>query len=149
MANSYKAIVLRDVLMSDLAITLSGLARTKGFGAAAQDPTIQIGTGAAGSQSAFIRIKQLASINTDVLGLAQNVFTPHVIQVGLEASTVANCPLLTIDNMTVLMGELMKMGVRMEVYLTANTVAPIEGSLVAGNLKATFNTHVQYPLAGQ
>lgn len=148
MANSYKAIALRDVLASDLAITLSALAKTKGLDAS-QNPTLLVGTGAAGSQSAFIRIKQLDSINTDVLGLAQNVFTPHVIQVVLEASTVANCPLMTIDNLAVLMGELLKMGVRLEVYLSANTNAPDVADIVAGNLKATFNTHVQYPLAGQ
>lgn len=148
MANSYKAVALRDTLFSDLSITLSGLARAKSFGTS-QDPCIAIGAGTAGTQSAFVRIKQLASINTDVLGLAQNVFTPHVIQLVLEASTVANCPLLTIDNLTTLMGELMKTGVRLEVYLSANTNAPDEADITAGNLKQTFNAHVQYPLAGQ
>lgn len=148
MANSYKAIALREELASDLAFTLSGLARTKGFDASG-NPTLLIGTGAAGSQSAFIRIKQLDSLNQDILGLSQNVFTPHVIQVVLEASTVANCPLLTIDNLTVVMGELMKRGVRLEVYLSANTNAPEVSDITAGNLKQTFNAHVQYPLAGQ
>lgn len=148
MANSYKAIALREELAADLGFTLSGLARTKGFDAS-QNPTLQVGTGAIGSQSAFIRIKQLDSLNQDILGLSQNVFTPHVIQLVLETSAVANVPLMTIDNLTVLMGEVLKRGVRLEVYLSANGNAADVADIVAGNLKQTFNAHVQYPLAGQ
>lgn len=148
MANSYKAVAFRDQLNSDLALRLSALARTKGFDAS-NNPTLLVGAGTAGSQSAFIRVKQLDSINVDVLGLAQNVFTPHVVQLVLEMSTVTDCPLMIMQNLAPLMGELLKMGCRLEVYETANTTAPTVAGIIAGNLKATFDGHIQYPLAGQ
>lgn len=145
---SYKSVALRDELNSNLAVRLSALARLKGFDAS-QFPTLLLGTGAAGSQSAFIRIKPLDSINVDVLGLAQNVFTPHVVQLVLEMSTITDVQLMTMQNLGILMPALAAIGARLEIYMSANTVAVSVAAITAGNLKSTFDLQVQYPLAGQ
>lgn len=145
---SYKSVALRDELASNLAVRLSSLARTKGFDSN-QFPTLQVGTGAIGSQSAFIRIKPLDSINVDVLGLAQNVFTPHIVQLVLEMSSVTDVQLLTMQTLGILMPALAAIGARLEVYMSANGNAADVADITAGNLKSTFDLQVQYPLAGQ
>jgi len=128
----------------ELALSLSASLTRRGFTVvngfdANGDPTIALGTGGAGSQSAFIRCKAIASIGTDSVGNTQRSFGPHVLQVVLEASTVANCPLLTGANSLPIMGELLARGTQVELYMTANTNAVEVSDITAGNLKATWN----------
>jgi hypothetical protein len=145
---SYKSVALRDELSSSLAVRLSALSRTKGFDSS-QNPTLQLGAGTAGTQSAFIRIKPLDSINVDVLGLAQNVWTPHIVQLVLETSSVAGVQLLLMTTLGILMPALASIGARLEVYMSANGTAADASQITAANLKSTFDLQVQYPLAGQ
>ena len=144
MSNSYKAVAIRDQLASDLKLRLPALAETKGFDGSG-NPTLLLGAGTAGSQSAFIRVKQFDSIGFDVLGLTQNVFTPHQIQLVVEMSTITDVQLLVMQTWIPLLGELFKEGCRLEVYMSPNGNAPDVADITAANLRAAFETHIQYP----
>lgn len=102
-------------------------------------PTVQVGTGSIGSQSAFIRVKAIDSIGTDSVGLTQRAFGPHVIQVALETSTIANVALLTEINKLPLMAEVVGRGARVELYLETNGTAATVSSIDSTKLKATWN----------
>ncbi len=113
------------------------------------NPTLSVGTLTTGSQGAFLRIKPLDTIMLDVLGLAQNSFTPHVVQIALEESASAGLPFLTPANFTKILGESMKTGMRVEVYMRTTGTAPAVTDITAANLLVTWDTSIQYPLAGQ
>jgi hypothetical protein len=102
-------------------------------------PTLLIGAGTAGSQSAFIRVKPIDSIGTDSFGNAQRSFGPHAIQIVVETSTIADVALLTEANKLFVMGEAMGRGTRVELYMSANGNAVDVADIVSGNLKATWN----------
>lgn len=147
MSTSYKAQVVRDTLKGDLALRLPVITAANsiaGFDVNG-DATLAIGTGTAGTQSAFIRVKGVAGFGKDILGTTQNVFTPHIIQLALETSTIASVTLMTTANLTLLLGELLKFGVRVDLYLSANTVAPVVGTITGAPL-ASFEPQIQYPL---
>lgn len=111
---------------------------TEGFDASGL-PTLLVGAGTAGSQSAFIRVKPIDSIGTDSLGLTQRSFGPHVIQVVLETSTIANVALMLESNKLPLLGELLGRGTRVELYMSANTNAVDVADITSGNLKQTWD----------
>lgn len=102
-------------------------------------PTVLVGAGTAGSQSAFIRVKAIDSIGTDSLGLTQRSFGPHVMQVVLETSTIANVALMTEINKLPLMAEIVGRGTRVELYMSANGNAVDVADIIPGNLKATWD----------
>jgi hypothetical protein len=102
-------------------------------------PTIALGTQSAGQQAAFIRVEAVPSIGTDSLGLTQRAFGPHVIQVVLETSSVANVALLLESNKLPIMGEILGRGTRVELYLSSNGTAVAIGQIVSANLKATWD----------
>lgn len=106
---------------------------------ASGNATLALGAGTAGSQSAFMRVKPIDSIGTDSVGLTQRSFGPHVIQVVLETSTIANTPLLTGANQVALYGCLFPIGTRVELYMSANTNAVEVSDITSGNLKATWD----------
>ena len=110
----------------------------EGFDASG-NPTLLIGAGSAGSQSAFIRIKPVDSIGTNSIGQTQPAYGPHVIQLVLETSTIANTPLLTGANALPLFAELSARGCRLELYMSANTNAVDVADIVSGNLKGAWD----------
>lgn len=102
-------------------------------------PTIALGAGTAGSQSAFIRVKAIDSLGTDSVGNTQRSFGPHVIQIVLETSTIANVALMTEANKLPLLAEITGRGTRVELYMSANTNAVDVADITSGNLKATWD----------
>jgi hypothetical protein len=128
----------------DLSLSLSASLARRGFvvtngSDASGNATIQVGAGTIGSQSAFIRTLALPSIGTDAFGLTQRSFGPHIIQVVLETSTVANVALLLESAKLPLMAEVVGRGTIVEVYLSANGNAADVTDITTANLKATFN----------
>ena len=128
----------------ELAVSLSDSLKRRGFTVVQGFdtnglPTVALGAGTAGSQSAFIRVKAVDSIGQDSLGLTQRSFGPHVIQVVLETSTIANVALLTEVNKLAVMGEVLGRGTRVELYMSANTNAVDVSDITTGNLKATWD----------
>lgn len=102
-------------------------------------PTIALGAGTAGTQSAFIRVEAIPSIGTDSVGLTQRAFGPHVIQMVIETSSVANVSLVTEANKLPILGEVLGRGTRVELYLSANGTAPAVAGIASGNLKQTWD----------
>lgn len=122
MAATEKAVQIARQLAEDLGLR-TGLAVVKGVDSSG-NPTIALGTGVAGSQSAFLRCLQQSSLGTDGVGLTQRVYTPHIIQIVLETSTLANVPLLTGVNEAKVWYDTTKFGTRVELYLSANGTGP-------------------------
>lgn len=110
------------------------------------EPYFLIGAGTAGSQSAIVKYKTYAPLGVDGVGLTPRAFTPVTCQVVLETSTIANVALMTEINELALLGELAHRGNRLELYMTANTVAVTVGGITGGNLKATFDPDLKYRL---
>ena len=105
-----------------------------------------IGTGVAGSQSMIIKAKEIAPFGYDGIGLAARGYAQTVLQVGLETSTVASVPLLTGANMLDLMGEVLRAGTRVELYLSPNTDNVGVDEFIAGQLVKTWEPDLQYRL---
>jgi hypothetical protein len=143
MASSHKATVIARQMAEDIRLR-SGLAAVVGVDSSA-NTTITVGTGAAGSQSAYIRIilengwNMVNPIWPDFTSLQQRVYTPHITQVVLESSTVAGVPLMTLSNLSKLLMDITKSGTKVELYLSANTTAVSATSIAAGNKVATLD----------
>ena len=103
-----------------------------------------VGAGTAGSQSMLVKSKQIDPMGTDVIGLAAKGYSQTVLQVVVETSTIANTALLTAANMLNLMGEVLRQGSRVELYMSANTNTVGVEDLISGNLKATWDADLQY-----
>lgn len=143
-----KAIVLVRSLKDQLKFRVPSLALAEGT-ASDGNPTVAVGAGTAGSQSAFIKIKELPLIGTDALGLASRGFSPHVAQIVLETSTIANVALMTEANEFAILVELMKLGCKVELYMSANGNAVDNADITSGNLKASIDADMQFKsLAG-
>lgn len=111
------------------------------------NPTIAIddGTPAAGEQNVFVRLMPQPSIGLNAVGLAQDSYTPHVIQIAMEATLAdAAVSLLREVHKLRLLGEALRFGPRVELYLSANGTAPDVSTLVAANLVAVF-TDLYFP----
>lgn len=143
---SFKSLAIRDALASDLLKRLPALAQTKGFDSSL--PTLLLGAGTAGSQSAFLRIQPEATVYNNVVGNAQEVYSPHTIQVVVEASTIANVALLLGANLMQLLSACTKMGCKVELYMSANTNPVDVADIVSGNLKGTWNNSVEFGIMG-
>jgi hypothetical protein len=146
MAGTAKTLVFRDELASELAIRLPALAKTKSFGATGESD-LMVGAGTAGSDSVFVRFCAVASIQKDVLGLNQTVFTPHIAQLVIEANPAggAGADVGTWATRLAVLGAVIAKGTRVEVYTTANTT-PVSAAGITGAPTATFEIHPQYAL---
>ncbi len=120
----------------------STLILTEGFDASG-NPTMTIndGTAATTEQNFFIRtIEQPVPTNAvDSLGLTQQSYGPHVIQIAMETSTVALLGFPTDANRLAVFGEVLRVGAKVEVYLSANGVVPVVAS-ITGTPAATFES---------
>lgn len=113
---------------------------------------ILIGTGAAGSQSATVKVIDAAAPTgaVDGIGLQQRTYgTPVVVQVVVETSGSANVAVLNSLNLLTLLGSLSFRGSRIELYMSANGDDPVAAEIVAGNLKATFDPNLKYKLQAE
>lgn len=148
MATTKYAYVLQRDVQEELSFRLSALALAAGTGSSG-DPTLAVGAGTAGTQSAFIRFVPEDTIQTNSVGGTQAVYCPHKIQVVLETSTIANVALMTEANKIQLMEALLKKGAKVELYMSANTNAVDEADITAGNLKASIYPTLNFPLTSQ
>lgn len=112
------------------------------------NPTVNIddGTPAAGEQAVFMRTIENPSIGTNAVGIAQDSFGPNTSQIVLEATAAdaANSLLRDVHKLR-LMGEVLRMGTKVEVYLVANGVAPSVSGILPANLVGTFQD-LYFPL---
>lgn len=124
MAATQKAVAIARQLAEDLKLR-TGLTTVVAGVDASANPTIAFGALTAGSQSAFIRVKQDydPALELDVIGNTQRRYTPHVIQIVLETSTIANVSLLTAKLFAQMLKDTEKFGTKIEIYMTTNTTA--------------------------
>lgn len=148
MATTKMASVLQRDIAEELGLRLSALTLVQTTGTAG-DPVITLGALTAGSQSAFIRIATEATLQLNSVGVAQTVYAPHIVQVVLETSTIANVALMLESNKFPLFGVLLAHGAKVELYMTANTNAVEETDITSANLKATFYPAAYFPLTAQ
>jgi hypothetical protein len=143
-----KAQTLARSLADSLAVRLPLLVVTAGTDASG-NPTVTIndGTPATTEQNLFLRVLEMPSLGLDSLGNAQQSYGPHVIQLAMETSTLAGVGFPTDANRLMVMGEVLQLSTRVEVYLEANGTVPSVSSLVAGNLVATFENLRFAPMA--
>lgn len=141
MAGTAKATVFRDELASELAIRLSSPTLAKSFGTNGE-AQLSVGSLASDSDSILVQFTGVASIQKDVLGLAQNVFTPHIAQLVIEASSTG----ATWKTRLGVMAACVAKGVRVELYERTHGTGPVFADITAGNLKTTFEIAAQYPL---
>lgn|SRR5574343_315488 len=142
MAQSYKsqalAAELRDALAKRFPTVSDILFAGDG------SPYVLVGAGTAGSQSAIVKVSAEQPLGVDGLGLTPRAFSPHVMQVVLETSTIANVGLMTEANKLALLGEVEKFGTKVELYMSANTNAVDPTDITSGNLKATWEPHLKW-----
>jgi predicted secreted protein len=129
----------------------AGVALTTTEGAdASANPTITIndGTPATGEQAFFIRIDQVPdpTLGVNSIGQAQPSYGPLVVQVVTEATAAsATTSIVTAANTARAMGEIMRLGTRVEVYVRANGSTPVVGDITVGNLVYTMDD-LYFPL---
>jgi hypothetical protein len=129
------------------------LALAEGIGTSG-DPTINIGAGSVGGANAFIRVIPLAvPLAKDSLGLTQQGYAQHVVQLATEANEAGTTDNI-VDNLSraqlsAILGEAIQMGCNVEWYEEAKGTAPIETTITGSKLKATFNANAYYPLSNQ
>lgn len=114
-------------------------------------PYILVGAGTAGTQSAILKLKEVAPLGNTIIGSALPAvgYAQHVLQVILESSTVGtSVPLLTVVNQMPIIGEALARGTRVEVYTTANATA-ITTLLGSALTTASASFRVQYDASAQ
>lgn len=105
-----------------------------------------IGAGTAGTQSMLIKSKQIDPVGFDGIGLAARGYAQTVLQVVVETSTIANVPLLTGANSLDLMGEVLRQGSRVELYMSPNTDNVGVDEIIPSQLVKTWEPDLQYRL---
>ena len=111
------------------------------------NPFFQVGTGGINAQGGLVYIYPYPFPSAkDVLGSAQQIYTPHVIAICTEKHTVDG---YSTRNLLVtllpILGVLLGKGCRFEWYQTTSGVAPVIGSFIAANLVASFD-NLYYPM---
>ena len=135
-----KALVLSRELANRLTIRFAGNLLVREAFDASGNPTINIddGTPATTEQAAFIRVLEQPSIGLNSVGLAQDSFGPHVVQVVIEASAAsAAINRMTQANQMRIWAEVLKLGTKLEVYHADTGAAPVVGDIVSAKLVST------------
>lgn len=109
-----------------------------------------VGAGTAGSQSMVVKSKEIAPVGFDGIGLAARGYAQTVVQLVFETSTIANTSLLTAANFVPLLGEVLRQGSRVEVYMSANTNTVDVTDITTANLRSTWDPDLQFrTMSGQ
>lgn len=104
-------------------------------------PVVAVRATVDGDDLAIIRVVMWPSINKDILGLPQTVFTPHIAQVALQGSAGAVEAGAT-ETLSVL-GEVVSRGVKVDLFV--GDVAADGEDVITGSPAASFDS-LQYPL---
>jgi len=112
-------------------------------------PAFLPGTGVAKTDGCLIKVRpQVWPLAKDILGNAATIFSPTIIQIGIEANAEAGDAdeddVNTLAFLLLLIGECVSRGTRVEIYQSATGTAPVVGTLVAANLVATWDGSLQF-----
>lgn len=116
-------------------------------------PSILIGDGTTGASSAFIEVAPVSTINKDVLGLNQNVYTPDVVNLVLLATssglTGAALVQLNAGNLLPLLAAVADTGCAVNLYLVASG-GTVGAAGITGTPAAVWGgVSPKYPLMAQ
>lgn len=145
MAATQKAVALLDAIAEELSKRLSSLALTKGQDSTL-NPQLVLGTGIAGAAGCYLRVIPQPWTANNVLGLASQVFSPHVIQVVFEANPAggAGADVNTLATLSTVITVCARKGTALEVFEEANGAAPGEADCVASKLKARLDASLDH-----
>lgn len=140
MAATQKAVNLIEAIAEELARRLPALAQTKGQDSAL-NPQLVVGTGVAGAAGCYIRCIAQPWTAKNVLGMAADVFSPHVLQVVFEANPAggAGADINTLATVSVVLTTLGRKGTALEVYQETNGAAPGEADIVPAKLQVRID----------
>ena len=110
-------------------------------------PMLSIGTLAAGSASAQIKIGSVATVNKDSLGLGQVVYSPHLFEVVTENASAINAYPLALQAQLVILASLTKLGGRTVWYSVPSAQAPTIANKALAITTGSTNVieNLQYP----
>lgn len=111
-------------------------------------------TPAAGEQVMAIRIRGQDQQFQDVIGNAQRTYSPMVVQVIEEESTISGVSLMSLSNRIKIDWELARLGCKQERYMNANTAVPAMSQFASDGTvsSSTLNQGISdlyWPLSGQ
>lgn len=122
---------------------------TQGFDASG-NPQIVLGdaTPATSEQNFYIRIIENPVITgvTDSTGNTAQSYGPHVVQVAMENTASAGIAFPSEANKALVLHACILTGCRVEIYLSATTVVPVVGTLIAANLVQTLDADLMFGL---
>lgn len=113
------------------------------------NPYLAIGAGSPGGRNAIVKVRPVDwSLAKDVLGLAQAIYTPHVIQVVAEANPAggAGADVLSAGDLLDLLAQCGAMGCIVELYNSANGDSPDLDDITPAKLKGTYHPDDMRPL---
>jgi hypothetical protein len=148
MATTAKALAtareLIDLWTKEVASTLPVIVLT--FEAVTGNPIITLSadsTPATGEKVVVVRISPIAWTATDILGNASQVYTPHKIDFCTELNYAATndniADILTPVELLPVIGEIVKRGMLVNWYTSANGTVPAVAQMTTSNLKASFS----------
>ena len=150
MAATQKAIALLDAIAEELSKRLPLIAQTKGQDSLL-NPQLVVGTGSVGAAGCYLRVIPQPWTATNVLGLASQVFSPHVIQVVFEANNAAGAAadINTLANFSTILAVLARKMTALEVYEEPNGSAPGEADITSGKLKVRLDATLDGMIGNQ
>lgn len=152
---TYKSVAIAAEIKDELAKRLSSMLITEGKDSN-QNPTILIGAAATGATGAFIRVKADWDDNTatvDGLGLAQRVYTPHIVQIAFEANFEGTTDNVLDTNywavMLPIVATCLSRGTKVEVWVETNGTAPSVTTFNTASKKKAEHRDLYNPLQNQ
>lgn len=110
---------------------------------------------ATGEQVCALRIRGESTQFSDIVGNAQKVYSPSLIQVIEEAGAVAGTSILSLSNKSKIDAEVNRLSVKQERYLNANGTVPAvsqfaaDGSVSSSTLNCEISPDLNWPQSGQ
>ena len=129
---------LIDLWTKEVSTSFASIAQT--FEVSTGNPIITLSDGspAFSEKVVVVRIRPIPWTATDILGLASQVYTPHVIDICTETNGAGDPNILTTVELLPVIGECVKRGTLVNWYQSANGVVPAIGQIIDANLKASF-----------
>lgn len=151
MATTQKAISLARDLAEEIQKRLPTMTVATSFDSDG-NPLVSVddGSPASGEASALIKVRPIDwPLAKDALGLASQVYTPHVIQLATEANYAATTDNVA-DNLTraqllAILGPCLQKGCRVEWYEETYGTPPAASTITGSKLKASYE-NLYYPM---
>lgn len=144
MAFTQKAYEFAQYLAEELKLRLALDVET-GF-EADETPFVNVGAGVAEGKNAYLQVAPISSLFKNIVGHTQDVFTPHVIKVCIEATKADGTEPLSTLLKAQLLSAVFAKGTKVEIYESPTGTAPVAAEIKAANLKGVVEPNLQYPM---